>query len=221
MEHTRYFIVEDQPQLLKNLVKVLSGYPELELVGTAQDGERAVEEILKVRPQLVLLDLELPSLHGIEVTRRVKRRAPEVEILVLTSFDDEQKVYEAIQAGAAGYLVKRVGPEKIRSSIQDVMQGGTVLEPIIAKRFWNYFHAVQAKRASPQEQAPNPWGLSEVEFDVLRYVAKGLSNAEVGEVMTLERRTVRTHLSHIYKKMGVNSHVDAVVLALRSGFVEL
>jgi two-component system response regulator DegU len=111
-----------------------------------------------------------------------------------------------------------VGPEKIRSAIQEVMDGGTVLEPIIAKRFWNYFQSVQASGAKPTD---NPWGLTRVEFDVLTYVAKGLSNAEVGRVMTLERRTVRTHLSHVYKKMGVNSHVEAVVLALRAGWVEL
>lgn len=217
MDRVRYFIVEDQPQLLKSLVKALSAYEELELIGAAQDGERAVEEIVRARPQLVLLDLELPTLNGIGVTQRVKRRAPEVEILILTSFEDEQKVYEAIQAGASGYLVKRVGPDKIRSGIHEVMEGGTVLEPIIARRFWNYFNAIQAK---PQEKA-NPWGLSEVEFDVLRYVAKGLSNAEVGRVMTIERRTVRTHLGHIYRKMGVNSHVDAVVLALKAGLVEV
>jgi DNA-binding NarL/FixJ family response regulator len=218
MDRTRIFVVEDQPTLLKNLVKVLGTFPELELVGTAQDGETAVEDIVRERPQLVLLDLELPGINGIQVTQRVKRRAPEVEILILTSFEDEQKVYEAIQAGASGYLVKRVGPEKIRSSIRDVMEGGTVLEPIIAKKFWNYFHSVQAK---PAQKPDNPWELTPVEFDVLRYVAKGLSNAEVGQVMTLERRTVRTHLSHIYRKMGVHSHVEAVVLALRAGIVDL
>jgi DNA-binding NarL/FixJ family response regulator len=166
----------------------------------------------------VLLDLELPGIDGIEVTKRVKRRASEVEILILTSFDDEQKVYEAMQAGASGYLVKRVGPEKIRSGIKEVMEGGTVIEAVIAKRFWNYFNSV---KAAPPGGPRNEWGLSPLEMDVLRYVAKGLSNAEVGSVMTLERRTVRTHLSHIYRKMGVNSHVEAVVLALKAGFVEL
>jgi DNA-binding NarL/FixJ family response regulator len=218
MERTRVYVVEDQPQLLKNLVKVLGTFEELEVVGTSQDGEEAVEDIIRVRPALVLLDLELPGLNGIQVTQRVKRRAPEVEILILTSFEDEQKVYEAIQAGASGYLVKRVGPEKIRSSIREVMDGGTVLEPIIARKFWNYFQSIQAK---PPEKQENPWSLSPMEFEVLHYVAKGLSNAEVGHVMTLERRTVRTHLSHIYRKMGVNSHVEAVVLALRAGIVEL
>ncbi|MFP2932777.1 response regulator [Pyxidicoccus sp. 3LG] len=221
MDRTRIYVVEDQPQLLKNLVKVLGTFPELEVIGTSQEGEAAVEEILQLRPQLVLLDLELPGINGIQVTQRVKRRAPDVEILILTSFDDEQKVYEAIQAGASGYLVKRVGPDKIRSGIKEVMEGGTVLEPIIARRFWNYFQSVQAKPATPEKKADNPWALTPLEFEVLRFVAKGLSNAEVGQVMTLERRTVRTHLSHIYRKMGVNSHVEAVVLALRAGVVDL
>lgn len=217
LQKVRVFVVEDQPQLLKNLLKILSLFPELEVVGTSQEGEDGVEQMAKLLPDLVLLDLELPGIDGIEVTRRLKRRAPSVEVLVFTSFDDEQKVYEAIQAGASGYLVKRVGPEKIRSGIQDVMAGGTVVEAQIARRFWNYFHSVQAKKAEPD----NPWNLTPTEFDVLKFVAKGLSNAEVGRVMELERRTVRTHLGHIYKKMGVNSHVDAVVLALKAGIVEL
>src|SRR5687767_2320679 len=100
MERTRIFVVEDQPLLLKNILKALSAYEELEIVGTAQDGERAVDEIVQVKPQLVLLDLELPGLNGIQVTQKLKLRVPEVEVLILTSFDDEQKVYEAIQAGA-------------------------------------------------------------------------------------------------------------------------
>ena len=217
MEKTRVFIVEDQAPLLRALVKSLSLFEELEVVGTAQEGEAAVDQILAVRPQLVLLDLELPGINGIQVTERVKRRAPEIEVLILTSFEDEQKVYDAIRAGASGYLVKRVGPEKIRSAIREVLEGGTVIEAQIARRFWTYFHAVQGQPAA----ASNPWGLSDLELEVLRYVAKGLSNAEVGKVMTIERRTVRTHLSHIYKKMGVSSHVEAVVKALQAGVVEL
>jgi DNA-binding NarL/FixJ family response regulator len=216
-ETTRIYVVEDQAPLLANLLKALAAYPEIEVVGSARDGESGVDEMVKLVPQLALLDLELPGIDGIEVTRQLKRRVPQVEVLILTSFDDEQKVYEAMQAGASGYLVKRVGPEKIRSGIHEVMAGGTVLEARIAKRFWNYFQSVQSKPAQPQ----NPWNLSATEMDVLRYVAKGLSNAEVGRVMELERRTVRTHLGHIYKKLGVNSHVDAVVIALKAGLVEL
>lgn len=216
MDPIRIFIVEDQLPLLRALSKALGAFTDLTVVGTAQEGEAALEEILRIRPQVLVLDLELPGIDGIQVTQRVKRRAPDVEVLILTSFEDEQKVYEAMQAGASGYLVKRVGPEKIRQGIATVLEGGTVIEAQIARRFWNYFQSIQAKPA-PQ----SPWNLSPVELDVLRYVAKGLSNAEVGRVMTLERRTVRTHLGHVYRKMGVSSHVEAVVLALRAGIVEL
>lgn len=215
---SRVFVVEDQPPLLKNLLKALALFPEITVVGSAADGETGVEQVTALKPDVLLLDLELPGIDGIEVTRRIKKLGGQIEVLILTSFDDETKVYEAMQAGASGYLVKRVGPEKIRQGIQDVLAGGTVLEAIIAKRFWNYFHSVQTAK---KQQPDNPWSLSPLEFDVLKFVAKGLSNAEVGQVMSIERRTVRTHLSHIYKKMGVNSHVEAVVLALKAGIVEL
>lgn len=220
MVPARIVIVEDQVALLKTLVKSLSVYPELEIVATCVEGEEAVTRILEVRPHLVLLDLELPGFDGIEVTRRVKAQASDIEILILTSFDDEQKVYQAVQAGASGYLVKRVGPERIRTAIQEVLEGGTVIESRIARRFWNHFQSVQTagRMDVPRE---NPWGLTEQEFEVLRFVARGLSNAEVGQVMSIERRTVRTHLAHIYRKMGVHSHVEAVVCAVRAGWIEL
>lgn len=214
---TRVYVVEDQPALLRQLLKALALYEDLEIVGSSALGAAGLEEILDLGPDLALVDLELPDLDGLELTRRLKLTRPAVEVLILTAFDDEQKVYEAMLAGASGYLVKRVGPEKIHSAIQEVMAGGTVLEAIVARRFWSYFQAVQARPKEPE----NPWGLSEVEREVLFYVARGLSNSEVGRVMALEHRTVRTHLQHIYRKMGVSSHVDAVVMALRSGLVQL
>jgi DNA-binding NarL/FixJ family response regulator len=210
-------VVEDQIPLMKNVVKLLGAYPAVKVIGTAMDGETALLEAGRLHPQVVLLDLELPGMNGIQVTQKLKPRMPDVEILILTTFDDEAKVYEAMQAGASGYLVKRVAGEKIVQGILDVYAGGTVLEAQIARRFWNYFQSVQSASA-PQQ---NPWGLNPTELDLLRYVAKGLSNSEVGRVMDLERRTVRTYLGHIYKKMGVNSHVEAVVMALKSGLFTL
>ena len=215
-EPIQVLVVEDQPQLLKNVVKLLSAFPAVTVIGTAMDGESALTEAARLKPQVVLLDLELPGINGIRVTQRLKAVQPEVEVLILTTFDDEQKVYEAMQAGASGYLVKRVSAEKIVQGIVDVWGGGTVLEAQIGRRFWNYFQSLQT-----QGPPSNPWGLSALELDVLQYVAKGLSNSEVGRVMNLERRTVRTHLGHIYRKMGVNTHVEAVVMALKSGLFQL
>ena len=215
---TRVLVVEDQPQLLKNLLKLLGAHPEqIEVVGTAMDGERGLEEARLLAPDLVLLDLELPGIDGIEVTARLKKAQPDVDVLILTTFDDETKVFEAMKAGASGYLVKRVSIERILAAIREVRLGGSVLEPIIARRFWNYF---QSAKASPPRPT-NRFGLLEVELDVLRFVAKGLSNSEVGRVMNIERRTVRTHLGHIYRKLGVNTHVEAVIKALGEGMVEI
>jgi DNA-binding NarL/FixJ family response regulator len=149
------------------------------------------------------------------VTRKVKAAHPEIEVLILTSFDDEVKVYKAMQAGAGGYLVKRVAPEKIRDGILEVLGGGTVIEPRIARRFWNYFQSV---RGSGQDGESV---LDPVEADILQMIARGLTNRETGTVLHLERRTVRTHLSHIYRKLGTSSRSEAVVIALRKGLINL
>lgn len=212
----RVFVVEDQAPLLKALVKYLRTRPEVQVVGTAMSGEDAVEAVLAEPPDVLLLDLELPGIDGIEVLSRIKPARPGVHVLILTTFDDEAKVYEAMQKGASGYLVKRIATEKVADAIREVHAGGVVIEARIARRFWNYFDSV---RATPPE--PDLRGLTEVELDVLQFLAKGLSNAEVGKVMNLERRTIRTHLMHIYEKLGVSSHVEAVVTALKLGIVEL
>lgn len=212
----RVFVVEDQAPLLKALIKFLGTRPELEVVGSAMSGEAAVEAILADPPDVVLLDLELPGLDGIGVLRQVKPARPAVQVLILTTFDDEAKVYEAVQSGASGYLVKRMATEKVADAILEVQAGGVVLEPRIARRFWNYFQSVKAR---PPERDTR--GLTDLELEVLQFIAKGLSNAEVGRVMNLERRTVRTHLGHIYEKLGVASHVEAVVAALKLGLVDI
>ncbi|MCL2011758.1 MAG: response regulator transcription factor [Cystobacterineae bacterium] len=211
------YVVEDSPQLLKGLLKALDSWPEMRCVGCAMHSETALKEMLKLDIDVVLMDLELPGMDGVSLTRELKQRRLPLEVLVLTTFDEEERVFEAIKAGALGYLVKRVGLEKVRSAVKEVFNGGVVIETLIARRFWNYFSAVQASA----HLAQNPWGLNTDELNVLELISKGLSNAEIGGVLQIQSRTVRTHLGHIYKKMGVNSHVDAVVLALRAGAIQL
>jgi DNA-binding NarL/FixJ family response regulator len=212
---TSVAIVEDQPALLHNLVKLLGEFPQVAVHSCYPTGEAAVEGLLANRPQAVLLDLELPGMDGIEVIRAVKPKAPELVILVLTTFDDEAKVYEAVTAGASGYLVKRIPVERIVAGIAEAMDGGFVVEAAIGRRFWNYFQSLRRPLA-----LQDPFGLTPEERRVLAVVAKGLSNSEISTVLALERRTVRTHLLHIYKKLGVDSHVEAVVKALKAGLVE-
>ena len=212
----RVFVVEDQPKLLRALTKFLGTREEVELVGSAMSGEDALEAIPEACPNVVLLDLELPGMDGLEVLRRLKPKHPEIEILILTTFDDETRVYEAVQSGAAGYLVKRIAHEQIVDAVREVWAGGTVIESRIARRFWNYFQSVKGGASEPSAH-----GFTDLELDILQFLAKGLSNAEVGQVMSIERRTVRSHLGHIYRKLGVSSHVEAVVKALKLGLVDL
>ena len=210
------YAVEDSAQVLKALRKLLAAQPEVEFLGAATSGEEALREIPLIKPRVVLMDLELPGASGIETTRALK--ALEVgltlEILVLTSFEDEEHVFEAMRAGASGYVVKGAAAAKLVSAIVEVEAGGTVIEPRLAKRFWSYFKGVQ----EPRREEPLLTGL---ELEILFAIAKGLSNQEVGGVVQLDRRTVRTHLGHIYRKLGVRSHVEAVVCALKLGILEL
>ncbi len=209
-------IVEDDPRTLKSLVLLLQGFPEIAVVGSCPNGTAGLQIVEALRPQLVLLDLELPDLDGIEITRRIRASHQDIEVLILTSFEDEVRVYQAIQAGASGYLVKRVAPQKIRDAILEVMRGGVVIESRIARRFWNYFQSVTA-HLGERPQSP----LSEIERDVLQMVGRGLTNREAGEALKIDRRTVRTHLSHVYEKLGTSSRAEAVVEALKRGLIEL
>jgi DNA-binding NarL/FixJ family response regulator len=214
-ETVEVVVVEDDPKTLKGLMRLLGSFPEIRVVGSAVSGEAALETVCSLAPQVLLLDLELPGIDGIEVTRQIKAKHPEVEVLILTTFDDETKVYQAVQAGASGYLVKRVAPEKIRESILEVFHGGVVIESRIARRFWNYFQSVQAGR---EQEDPV---LDSVERDILQMIARGLTNREAGRALKIEWRTVRTRLNHIYRKLKTSSRAEAVVVALQKGLISI
>lgn len=208
------FAVEDSAQALKALRKLLSFRPEVRLVGTAASGEEALRLVPPAAPRVVLMDLELPGVSGIETTRALKAIA-DLEVLVLTSADDEQHLFEAMRAGASGYVVKGAKAGKLVAAIVEVEAGGTVIEPRLARRFWAYFKGVQEPRK------PSVPDLTAVELEVLQMIARGLSNEEAGRVVSLDRRSVRTQLGHIDTKLSVRSHVEAVVKGLKLGLLEL
>jgi DNA-binding NarL/FixJ family response regulator len=208
------FAVEDSAPALRALRKQLSGREEVRLVGAAASGEEALRLIPEAKPSVVLMDLELPGASGVETTRALKALEVRCEVLALTSFEDEQHVFDAMRAGASGYVVKGGSAAKLIEAIVEVEAGGTVIEPRLAKRFWAYFKGVQEPRKPGPELLP-------VERDILFAIARGLSNEEAGRIVQIDRRTVRTHLGHIYEKLGVRSHVEAVVRALKLGIIEL
>ena len=210
----RILICEDDPRFCRLLIKVLSGDDELELAGHCESGEEACRLVRRDPPDLLLLDLELPGMDGIAVVHALLPSFPGLEVLVLTSFADEAKVFEAMQAGAAGYLVKGIAPRQLRQAIRDVIRGGTVIEARLARRFWNYFASVQG------HSGPS-YGLTAEELEVLALVARGLSNPEAASALGATRRTIKTHLERIYQKLSVSGRVEATVKALSAGLIEL
>lgn len=213
-ERLAVFVVEDQPATLRALVKLLGSFPELEVVGSAMSGEAARVALPASGARVALVDVELPGIDGLELVQQLRDARVDCELLMLTSFVSEEKVMEAMRRGASGYLVKGVAGDRLREALHEVAAGGTVIEPRLARAFWNWFRGVQ----QPQ-QPENP--LAPDELELLTLVGKGLSNAEAGEVLGLARRNVRTRLQKIYDKLGARSHVDAVMVALRRGWLQL
>jgi DNA-binding NarL/FixJ family response regulator len=207
----RLLLVEDQAAILEKQRRLLEGFPELEVVAQARYGALALELVEEHRPHVVLLDLGLPDLDGIEVTRRVKAAHPEVEILIFTIFDEEERVLEAVRAGASGYLLKGEPAEKIVEAIREVRNGGSVIQPRLARRLLIHFQAVRD---------PNSPRLTPRETETLQLIARGLSNREVADTLGLSRATVRTHLEHIYAKLEVANRTEAVTEAIRRGLIE-
>jgi DNA-binding NarL/FixJ family response regulator len=215
---TRVLVVEDQPKLLKNLQKLLSKAPEVEVCGSAMTGQAAVAEAEKLRPDVLLLDLGLPDIDGIEVTKRVRAADPKIEVLIFTVFDEEDKVLGAVKAGAGGYLLKGAPVEKIVEAIVEVSQGGSVIQPSLARKLLTVFQTQAQAAGTLSEPVPS---LTPRETEILQLIAKGLSNSEAAGVLKLSRATVRTHLEHIYAKLSVTNRVEAVTEGIRQGLIEV
>lgn len=220
----RVLVVEDQPKILKAQIKLLETFDELEIVGEALSGESALEKLEETKPDVLLLDLGLPQMSGIDVTRKVRAEHPNIEILIFTIFDEEEKVTEAIVAGAAGYLLKGTPVEKIVEAIKDVHAGGAVIQPNLARSLLRLIgeNADSGRgnlRTPPMGEAASV--LTERELEILQIIAKGLSNNEAAKVLGLSKATIRTHLEHIYEKLDVTNRVEAVTEGIRQGIINL
>jgi DNA-binding NarL/FixJ family response regulator len=216
MEPIKVFVVEDQPKILKNLIKLLGSFKEIDIVGKALSGEESLEGIAAKQPDVVLLDLGLPQMSGIDVTRELKKKYPQLEVLIFTIFDEEEKVMEAIQAGASGYLLKGMEAEKIVEAIREVNDGGSVIQPSLARSLLRQFQV----QPEPGREEPFP-NLTPREVEILQIIAKGLSNAEAAKVLKISRATIRTHLEHIYAKMSVSNRVEAITEGIRQGLIDV
>lgn len=207
-------VVEDESKILRSQLALLKGFDEIQVIGQASSGTDAVQRIKALEPDVVLLDLGLPGIDGIEVTRQVKQFRPETELLIFTIFDDEEKVLAAIRAGASGYLLKGMEADNIVEAILEVAQGGSVVQPQLARRLLRHF------QRQPQKEAPHA-SLSPRETEILKLIAKGLSNPQVAQALGVSRATVRTHLEHIYAKLDVSNRTEAVTEGIKAGLIDL
>ena len=215
-EPIRVLIADDHALVREGTRQILEAQPGLEVVGEAQDGEEAVALASGLHPDVVLMDIAMPKLNGIEATRLIKKESPATSVLILTAFDDDQYIFALLDAGAAGYLLKTVGGEELAQAVRAVAEGESVLHPAIATKVFRRYTG--AGRAATQVEIEP---LTERESEVLTMAAKGLSNKMIARELKLSDRTVQVHLSNVFGKLGVASRTEAVITALQRGLLQL
>ena len=210
----RVIVVDDHSIVRKGIRALLAEEPDIEVVGEADDGAAAVRETLRLRPDVLLMDLVMPRMDGIEAIRRIRNALSETCILVLTSFVSDDKLFPAIRAGAHGYLLKDSEPEDLIAAIRRVHRGEVSLHPDIARKVWQ-------EVAHTREPPAPAEALSEREMTVLQLAARGWSNQQIADDLHISEATVRTHVSHILSKLHLASRTQAVLYALREGLASL
>jgi DNA-binding NarL/FixJ family response regulator len=211
----RVLVADDQSMIRAGFRMLLKDEEGIEVVAEAEDGLEAVEKAARYSPGVVLMDIRMPKLDGLEATRRILAADQSARVLILTTFDLDEYIYEALRAGASGFVLKDDPPEQLIAAIRTVAAGDALLSPAVTRRVIREFTQL------PRRDAPK--GLDELtdrELDVFRLIAKGLSNAEIGQQLFISDTTVKTHVTHVFQKLGLRDRVQAVVLAYRSGLFE-
>ncbi len=213
----RVLVVDDQPLMRAAFEMTLRSAPDIEVVGTAADGLEAIEQTRLLSPDVVLMDIRMPELDGVEATRRLVRENASARVLILTTFDLDEYVIEGLRAGASGFLLKDVRPEDLVDAVRVVARGDALLSPSVTRRLLEAFCRVvpPAPPAPPEALA----SLTERELQVLALVGRGLSNEEIASELFVADTTVRTHIRHILEKLRLRDRVQAVVLAYETGLV--
>jgi DNA-binding NarL/FixJ family response regulator len=212
----RVLIADDQALVRGGFRMILDAQRDIEVVGEAADGREALEQARELGPDVVLMDIRMPEMDGLEATRQLVNGEESPRVLILTTFDLDEYVYEAMKAGASGFLLKEVRPEQLADAVRVVAAGDALLAPVITQRLIEQF----VRRPPPGSGPPTEVAeLTDRELEVLKLVARGLSNAEIASSLFLSEATVKTHVTHVLSKLRLRDRVQAVVLAYESGLV--
>ena len=211
----RVCLVEDQTIVRQGLRSLLALNPDIEIVAEASDGEEAVEAIEREKPDVVLLDLRMPKLDGLGVLQRLRERRTSRPTLILTTFDDDTMLFEAVRAGAKGWLLKDVSLERLTDALRVVANGGTCIEPVITERI---MRALERSNVA-FESAQLPEALTDREKTILRLLAGGYSNREISQLLDITDGTVKNHISNVLSKLGVRDRTRAVLKAIDNGYI--
>ncbi len=211
-------VVDDHALFRRGLEMVLADEPDIELVGEASDGAEAVQRAQELMPDVVLMDVRMPKRSGIEATREIKDLLPHCKIVMLTISDEEADLYDAIKAGASGYLLKEIPIEEVADAIRSVWAGQSRISPSMASKLLNEF--AQVSKQSERTRVPGP-KLTERELEVLRLVAQGLANRDIAKQLFISENTVKNHIRNILEKLHLHSRMEAVVYAVREKMIEI
>jgi len=214
----RVMLVDDQALFREGLETLLSVHKDIQVVGQASNGQDAIDLALKLRPNVVLMDIQMPVLNGVGATRGLKQSLPDCRVIALTTFDDKEYVFDALRAGAVGYLLKDVNSARLAESIRATARGESILEPSVAAKVVAEFSRVSSLvTATSSEVLPEP--LSEREIEVLRLVTLGLSNQEIAERLFISAGTAKTHIHNLCGKLGAHNRTEAAMRARELGLV--
>lgn len=219
MKTINLVLADDHAMVRAGTRQLLERQPDIKVVGEASDGLEAVQLVRDLEPDLVVMDVRMPKMSGVEATRRIKEEHPDVAVLVLTAHDDDEYVFALLQAGANGYLLKTAEMEELIKAIRTVMAGQSSLDPAVAGKVVAQFASgrpLPDLLAGVQDEYD---GLTERELQILRLVGQGLTNKEIGKQLFISDRTVQAHLSNIFSKLGVGSRTEAVMHAVRKGWI--
>lgn len=224
-DRIRILVVDDYNLVREGFARMLELCPDFEVVGQASSAEEALERCRLLQPDVVLMDIKLPRVNGIEATRMIKERWPAIEVVMLSMYDEDEYVKEAVKVGATGYLLKDVTHEQLLEAVRVVHSGGSMMQPNLARKLLReYAQIAQAPRAPAGQTrldgVSEPLVLSDREVEVLQAVAEGKSNREIADLLVISDKTVKAHLRTIFRKLEVGDRAQAVAYAMRRGWVE-